>query len=496
VFVQNLRLLNKERMKVTPVKEYYKLRTCYVNFAEHLQNCWNVNFMYNDAPGTWKEEDWHAFFKEIKAFGFTNFQFWIPPTLCKADENRVHAVEQLNTVIRICHEEGLTANPLIIINMIGADWYFACPNDPADREKIWEFWTFYAKHLKGVDIYTIFPGDPGGCNRNGCNHNTFLDLSAELSWMLKKETPGVTVDINTWGSPYTGWGEDMRVTPNWDGYFAMVNNPELNTPESPFHIWNGPPHRVEHAMTDTLKKLPSFPEDTIFSINLGFNGDCEPIGAYDARPWAKQIAEKHRIASWDYAASEGELICYPHYRVDKYRRKRIMEVETAPYYGGICYTMSPKLNLLTLYTAAQLMIDPYRDAAELSAEFTEKVFGDPAIGKLMEAFEIVPGWGYEPRNIPVERLREMFTELIERLKAAEGRESSLPLFPTAEEYRQTLLWHAENFLYMLGENPDREKIRKAYWDQALSIYDTIPMAVDERSALASQGYANIGKNLE
>jgi len=263
----------------------------------------------------------------------------------------------------------------------------------------------------------------------------------------------------------------------------------------PCHIWNGPAHRVETAMTDMLRKLPDFPEDTMFSINSGFNPDCEPIDAYDARPWAKKIAERYRITSWDYAASEGELICYPHYRVDKFRRKRCMETETAPYHGAICYTMSPKLNLLTLYTAAQLMLDPYRSAEDVAGEFTELVFGDREIGKLMQAFEIVPGWGYEPRNIPVERLREMFAEMIERLKAAQGRKSCLPLFPDEEEYRQTLLWHAENFLYMLGEKPDREKIRQIYWEKALSIYDTIPMAVDERSVLASRGYANIGKDL-
>ncbi len=477
------------------MKAYYKLRTCYVNFAEHLQNAWNVNFMYHDAPGIWKESDWTSFVKEIKAFGFNNLMFWIPPSLCKVCKERDTAAEMINMVIRVCHSQGISVNPMIAVNTIGAEWYFACPNDPVDRAKIMEFWEFYADKLEAPDIFTIFPGDPGGCNRNGCDHNTYIELAAEITAMLKNKHPNMDVEIGTWGTPFTGWGDDMRKTPDWDGTFAMLVAPDVNNPEVPCHIWNGPPERVAVAMNDLLKRLNKFPSDTIFSFNSGFNPDCEPDGEYDARPWAKKVASTHRINSWDYSASEGELICYPHFRVEKFQRKRQMEVENAPYYGAICYTMSPKLNMLMLYTSAQLMIDPYRNAKEIAAEFTKLVFGDEKIGLLMEAFEIVPGWGYEPTKYNKEELIKMFEELIERLKAAEGHKSELPIYTSPEDYRQLLLWHAENFLYMLGENPDRKTVRKRYWDKALSIYDTIPEAVDERSQLAATGYSNIGINL-
>lgn len=478
------------------MNETYKLRTCYVNFAEHLQNSWNVNFMYNDAPGMWSDKEWSAFFKEIKAFGFTNFQFWIPPTLVKPGEDRANAIKPLNEVIRLCHGEGITVNPLITVNTIGAEWYFACPNDKEDRKRIFEFWEFYAENLKGVDIFTIFPGDPGGCNRNGCNHNTYLELSAELVKMLKEKIPGITVEVGTWGTPFTGWGEDMRHTPNWDGTFAMLVDPGVNNPEIPCHIWNGSPERVKVCMNDMMDRLKLFPEDTVFSLNVGFNPDSEPDDGYDGRPWIKEIAKKFRVNSWDYSASEGELICYPHFRVGKYKRKRLTELETAPYYGSICYTMSPKLNLLMLYTSAQLMMNPERSPKEVAGEFTEKVFGDRKIGELMEAFEIVPGWGYEDTPFTKEELKEMFGELIVRLKAVKGFKSQLPVFPDEEEYRETLLWHAENFLYMFGENPDREKVREDYKNKALAIYDTIPKAVDERSVLSAKGYSQIGTELK
>lgn len=57
----------------------------------------------------------------------------------------------------------------------------------------------------------------GGCNRNGCDHNTFLDLCQELILLIKGYSPSTAVEINTWGAPFAGWGSDMRCIPDWDG---------------------------------------------------------------------------------------------------------------------------------------------------------------------------------------------------------------------------------------------------------------------------------------
>ena len=98
-------------------------------------------------------------------------------------------------------------------------------------------------------------------------------------------------------------------------------------------------------------------------------------------------------------------------------------------------------------------------------------------------------------NVDINMLRDMLTELTGRLNAAAGHISRLPIFPGAEEYRNVLLWHAGNFLAMLGDAPDREAIRREYKGRALAIYDTIPLAVDERSAASAEGYSRIGLGL-
>ena len=59
-------------------------RSCYINFAEHLQNRWNPNLLYPGAPNQWSEADWKAFLTMIKAFGFNVFEYWAPPTLIEA----------------------------------------------------------------------------------------------------------------------------------------------------------------------------------------------------------------------------------------------------------------------------------------------------------------------------------------------------------------------------------------------------------------------------
>ena len=167
----------------------FEMRTCYVNFAEHLQNAWNVNFLYEGAEGEWSKEDWRRFFRQIKSFGFTDFQCWIPPTLCKKGADRDRASGSLAGLIPLCHEEGLTFHVLMAANTVGAEWFFACPNLPRERHMILEFWSYYASLLRDADYFTVFPGDPGGCNRNGCDHKTCLRLAAEIAWMIKDNAP-------------------------------------------------------------------------------------------------------------------------------------------------------------------------------------------------------------------------------------------------------------------------------------------------------------------
>jgi hypothetical protein len=474
-------------------------RSFYVNFGEHLQNAWNVNLLYPGAPNQWSDADWNNFLTMIKAFGFTCFEYWIAPTLydhgaLKHEPLYAGFSSIMRKVTDMAHEHGLMTKYICAPNVIGPRWFHACPNDREQKKLILDLWRHWIQELPGTDIVSIFPGDVGGCNRNGCTHETFINLCLELTGIIKQVNPSACSEINTWGTPFAGWGRDLRSVPDWDGSFEMITDPKYAVPGSDNYEFNGKPDRAKAAMEYLIAQLPAFPGDTMVAINLGFSplGDADRGG--DARSYAREIAKLRRITSWDYYLCEAELITHPHWRLPRISARRREERSVAPYYGGTCYTMTPKLNLLTFYAGGQLFLNPDADPDLVSQEFCSKVFGSEhaILGELFETFEVVEGMGHFPRRRwSKEVLRQKYSEIIERLEAADVSGCSLPLFPGPETYRQDLLWFARKFHEMSGTNPDRKKIEKEYWEKSVKIYDIIPMSVDQRAITAAKQFSMI-----
>lgn len=473
-------------------------RSCYVNFAEHLQNSWNVNVLYPEAPNRWSQEDWRRFLTMVESFGFNCLEYWLVPTLFHAAALEGGGIytefaETMRQVNEIAHDLGLKTKYLCIVNTIGPEWYFACPRDPADKDMILRLWRHWARELAGTDIVGLFPGDPGGCNRNGCTHETYIDLALELTELIKQENPAAAVEIGTWGTPFWGWGSDMLELPGWDGTFGMLQEASREISEESWQ-WRGTPARAREAVAYLLRRLPDFPQDTLVAINLGFSPDGHTTHGGDARPGAREIAKLRQITTWDYSLSEGELVCYPHWRLPRMAARRREEQSAAPYVGGMSYTMTPKLNLLTTYAAGRFFVNPAADPDLVSWDFCNQVFGEEhaSLGELFEAFEVVEGWGHHPRRQwSKEVLLEKYEEIIERLEAADVSGCSLPLFPDPETYRQELLWFARRFRELAGPEPDRERIRREYWDRALAIYEAIPMSADERAEDSARRFSEI-----
>ncbi|MBI2297883.1 MAG: hypothetical protein HYU66_02825 [Armatimonadetes bacterium] len=476
----------------------FRHRACYVNFGEHLQNHWNVNLLWPGAPNEWSPDDWRRFLTFVKACGYSTFEYWLVPTLYDRPALEGGAIQRafaatMRQVNRIAHDLGLTVECLAVPNTIGPDWYSACPHLPDDKQLIRGLWRHWVEQLEGTDLFGIFPGDPGGCNRNGCDHETYIDLALELTELTRSIQPTARIDLGTWGTPFTGWGDDARRIPGWDGSWDMLVDPQYARPGDFAHIWNGTPERAKAAMDYLIGRLPDFPNDTLVSINLGFSPDGHATQGGDARGYARAVSEIRTAITWDYSASEGELVCYPHWRLPRLSARR-REERTVGYSGGISYTMTPKLNLLTLWCSGQMYLNPDADPDRLSREFCTRVFGaeHAGLGELFEAFEVVAGWGHYPRRQWSKGvLRSVYAEIVERLEAADVSGCDLPLFPEPEEHRQDLLWFARRFLGMAGEAPDRGRIRDDYWRKALAIYDHIPMSADERAEASAERFSAI-----
>ncbi|MBR4748267.1 MAG: hypothetical protein IK083_01665 [Abditibacteriota bacterium] len=481
---------------------YFSHRSCYVNLAEHLQNHWNANVIFPDAPNRWSSEDWRRYCVMLKSFGFNVLEFWLPPTMFSREAlagEKVQAdfTREINRAIAAAHETGLRVKVLMIINTIGQKWFFACPNVPEEKQLILSLWDHWSKALSEPDIICIFPGDPGGCARHGCTHEEYIDTSLEIAGIIKANRPETRVSLSTWGAPFSGWGTDsFPMSDDSDTWAKMEQEFKASGWEIP--IWNGRMDRAKAAMEYLLARLDRFPEDTFVEINLGFSSNATYEQGGPAKKWAREIAKKREIITWDYSLSEGELITYPHWRLPRMSQKIREWRSSAPYSGGMSYTMTPKLNLMSQYAAARLMTDPDADPDMISGDFCAQVFGEEhrALGELFEAFEIVDtGWGHFPRHQwSRQALRETYGEMIEHLEAADVSRCSLPLFPDPEEYRNDLLWFARIFLELAGDDPDRQSVRQRYWEKSMKIYDYIPMSEDKRADFSADLFADLLKN--
>ena len=405
----------------------FPVRICYVNFAEHLQNAYNPNLLFDTAVNRWTREDWERFIDMLSGFRYNVFEFWLVPTLFSPEAltgGKVQAdfAATMSHVIAYTKRRGVRVHPIQAVNTVGQQWHYHCPKDPKEHAEIVALWDHWARALKGIDSIGFFPGDPGGCTRNGCTAETFVDLCLELSQVVRRNNPNVRIEVGTWGDPFAGWGVGL---------------------------WTGKPDRAEKAMKYFLAKLPEFPPGTFTSINLGFSPDCDNSHGGDARPYAKEAAKTHTVLTWDYSVTEGESTVSPRCRVRRIFQRRREELALGCYSGGICYTMAPRLNCLSIFACAEAYWNPTLEPDAVLAEYGRLVFGDElaAIGPLLEEFEVIPDWGYHAAfPYSPQRLQASMAKLLPLLEKADAKaEPRLPLSASMADYRQSLLFFGDLF---------------------------------------------------
>ncbi|MFH1266148.1 MAG: hypothetical protein ABIK89_10510 [Planctomycetota bacterium] len=406
----------------------FPMRICYVNFAEHLQNAYNPNVLFDVPVNRWTPKEWERFIDMVSAFRYNIFEFWLVPTLFSPEaleggEIQARFAETINHVIAYGKGRGVAVHPIQAVNTVGQRWHYHCPNDPREHAEIVALWDHWSRAMKGNEMIGLFPGDPGGCTRNGCTPQTYVDLCLELSKVVRKNNPGVRIEVNTWGEPFGGWGVPL---------------------------WSGKRDRAESSMRYFLSKLGEFPPGTFTSINMGFSPDCLPTShGGDGRPFAEEAARTVPVLTWDYSVTEGEGTVSPRCRVRRIFQRRREELVLGCYSGGICYTMTPKLNCLNIFCCAEAYWNPALEPEAVLADYGRLIFGDElaAIGPLMEEFEVVPDWGYYPPfPYSPQRLEESMARLIPLLEKVDpAAEPRLPLAPTTAEYRESLLFFAELF---------------------------------------------------
>jgi hypothetical protein len=450
----------------------------YNNFASHLLCAYNPNMYFPGLPYRWSDDDWRALADMIAQFGFNVFEFWLEPRMfCRegleSDTGRAYA-RQMNAVMEHVHRRGMMAEAIIALATVGEKWRTLCPNVDSEWGEILTLWDQWTRRLPGLDIVGIFPGDPGACSRNGCTAETYIDKSVAVAELIKRNLPDAEVELGTWGPPFFGWG-NMFMPADSHGEFI---------PKHQHTAWTFSKDRADRAMTHLLERLPDFPPQTAIAINLGFNPDGNPVGEQDARPWAVEIAKTNPILTWDFSLTEGENAVFPHYRFARLFARRREERAAAPYRGGICFTMSPLLNQLSLYEAARSFTDPDGDPRRIAEDFFGLLFGEPGRGLVdgYRLFEAVSDWGaYDVVQMPRAEYHRSMIQLAERIEAVKTSVNSGAVFhPAPEVYRGELLFFARLFADLSAPSPDYDALKKSYWDRVYRIYDLLPDHVDPR----------------
>lgn len=453
-------------------------RIYYNNFAAHLLNAYNPNMLYPDLPCRWSDNDWGRLIDMVAGFGFTAFEFWLVPRLfCReglsSDFGR-EFTRQITAVIDHAHTRGIKVILLAGLATVGSEWRTYCPNVPEEWEEVRWLWNAWTRALPRLDGVSIFPGDPGACSRNGCTAETYIDRSVEIAHLVRDNLPHAEIEFGTWGPPFFGWGI-IEGPENWKGEFL---------PEYQGTAWRFDADRAKRSMDYLLTRLERFPDDTSVAINLGFNPDGEPVGEASAIEWAREIAEHRPIQTWDFSLTEGENAIVPHYRFARLFEKRRQERSAAPYRGGICFTMTPLLNQLSLYEAAQSFRTPDTDPDALAKAFYTDLFGPAGkeIVQYLPLFEVIQDWGNHTRvELSPEAYHRQMTALAECLRGLEGQaREDVPFHPGVDAYRRELLFFAELFAALSAPAPDYDALRRQYWERVYSIYDHLPQHVDPR----------------
>ena len=466
----------------------FPVRIHYINSAEHLQNAFNPNYLFDVPFNRWSLKDWENYIDMISAFRYNFFEFWLPPSFLGLKNQKLcdEFVPMINHVIAYAKRRGIAVHPLVTINTIGSlvgEWHYACPNDPEDKKKIVDGWDFWTKSIKGNFSWCFFPGDPGGCAINGCTKETYIDLCLELSALIRKNNPTALIEVSTWGEPFFSWGIPCPKNGPW---------------------WQWDKETADRSMDYLIRKLPEFPSGTFVSINRAFSPEADPDvipqfgGGGDGRPYAKRAADLVPVLTWDFCVPESENSVIPHCRVRRMIDVRKKELEAGCYSGGIIFTMSPRLQILSAFCGGETWWNSDRKAEEILDDYGRWIFGEgnEQIGRLLEEFEIIPdGIYFAPFNYSAERVHERMNRLLPKLEQLDDKKTPrLPLLVDYGDHVKTLKYYTTLFRDLSKVSMQVDALNAAFQKTPFAgeKKDTVSLADVQRILASKPNFAGRG----
>lgn len=424
---------------------YFTWRALYINDSAHQMNNYDPNLIYNVKTYRWSLSRWKRFIDQLAFFRYNVLQIWITPNMFSPDalkgggafayfRNTMRAVGayasargirlDLLNGINVAVNAGTKLDTLSLFKDLPMYTYLS-PNYLSQKALSMRLWNYWTKAIPEVGIWSLFPGDPGGCMEKGCSPATYVNLALDVSRIIKKNNPTAQVDFTTWH--FFGWGPDFT-----------------------YHDYDKD-HRVDRGYKYLVSKLNRFPPGTTFGINLNdFTSAGTVPGVANTGSTVKyidKISMKHLVHTWTYFVTAGEGWIDPHYRVPQIIKQRDIEARF-PISGGICYTMSPRLQLLNEFACAEAYWNPKVTTASVMHDFTEGIFGtsQQRLANIFPPFDVAPVVGYtfarEPNWHPnYEKIRTNMDHARSVLESLDiPAEPRFDIFITPKTYRNELLY--------------------------------------------------------
>ena len=440
----------------------FPCRIYFHNFGEHMLDIFNVNLLYDVPFGRWTRAEWRSYLEMIAAMRYTTYEFWFPPTFFSSKALKTGHGSKYNDfadtmrwVIDQAHELGIKVEILMDVNCTEAKWISLCPHIPEEHRTILALWSHWTKQLSNADGFSIMPGDVGGCHKNGCTHETFIDLCLEI--IATTRTNGsFTFEIASWGPPFFDWGVPAGA--------ATLE-------------------RRKVAWAYFFKRLPDFPKGTVYSVNR--NGDINSIfsGAPKDPRWSnREVVDELRksapVISWDYYLTELEQATMPHYHVPAVLQA-CQEEQQWGYSGGINNTMAPRLNVLTAFATAESFWNPNQTEGDVLRKFSDYVFGSPETAP--KVFPYVAAVGQPDWKTFHTRMKDA-TQILKSVEVPVL--CKLFVAPDADQHRQNLLYYTSTYERLSSVVLEVEEIislsHKAKLSEVKAWRTTAPESADKK----------------
>lgn len=342
-----------EPVTVSPFFPVRRLHVC-VTGRIALGNDWckqygtSVDDRYADTLWTtWSDDRIRDLVESLWLLGFNSVE--VPEIrgyrafLNEADLAR-DVTPKLRVFMQAARNHGLQVSQFVWGQSLFIEGENLCWNDPAEQATMLaEYQRLGQTYGDLVDNIVVHVGDPGGCNRNGCDaYHTTQSIASALGDAYRARNPQVLVTLSTWANA---------------------------------GFWN---HRTDPGFLDASL----MPKDAGIALHRWYDAEQASLVNAAGRPcdiWGWYLSDFELALDWMLLMR----------RLDAYytalppeASRQIRAISTELNFQGWPH-------LINACVSAQKMLDPNRDLEAIEREFAAAVFGDANADAMVKVYQAI-----------------------------------------------------------------------------------------------------------